>query len=596
MLGAAIRFADQSDLATWIWGGATMLALSALLLEIVAELKRGSIGLDIIAALAMTGALAIGETLAGIVVALMYSGGQLLEDFAAGRARREMTALLGRVPKTAMRHGDDGLAEVTIETLVPGDRILIRQGEVVPVDGIVGAGAATLDLSALTGESVPLSRKAGGDVLSGSTNVGEAFDLVATRSSSESAYAGIVRLVEAAQRAKAPMVRLADRYALWFLAATILVTGATWIATGDPVRALAVLVVATPCPLILAVPVAIISGVSRAAKRGVLVKGGAALEALAQVRTIVIDKTGTLTEGRARLVSIHSAGRFPPDDILRLAATLDLASNHVVATALVAAAREQGLPLGKPIDVKETPGSGVTGIVDGHRLVVGGTGYVRGHIGDSASTTAEVKKLEGTVVVAVAVDGTMAGFLILADEIRADVPRALQRFRSAGIARIVLASGDRADVTRAVGLRLGVDEIRGGMTPPDKVATVLAERSRARVMMVGDGVNDAPALAAADVGVALGARGAAASSEVADVVLLVDRLDPLADAMAIAQRSRHIALQSALVGIGLSAVAMTVAALGYLPPVQGAVLQEAIDVAVILNGLRALGEGQQTAR
>jgi len=221
-LGAAIRFADQSDLATWIWAGATVLVLSALLLEIVTELKRGSVGLDIIAALAMAGALAVGETLAGIVVALMYSGGQLLEDFAAGRARREMTALLGRVPKTAIRHRSDGLAEVPIETLVPGDRILIRQGEVVPVDGIVGAGSATLDLSALTGESVPLSRKAGADVLSGSTNVGEAFDLVATRASSESAYAGIVRMVEAAQRAKAPMVRLADRYALWFLAATIL--------------------------------------------------------------------------------------------------------------------------------------------------------------------------------------------------------------------------------------------------------------------------------------------------------------------------------------------------------------------------------------
>ena len=460
-----------------------------------------------------------------------------------------------------------------------------------PVDGVVGAGSATLDLSALTGESVPVSRKAGADVLSGSTNVGEAFDLVATRASSESAYAGIVRLVEAAQRAKAPMVRLADRYALWFLAATILVAGATWIATGDPVRALAVLVVATPCPLILAVPVAIISGVSRAAKRGVLVKGGGALEALAQVRTVVIDKTGTLTEGRARLVAIHSAGRFSPDEILRLAATLDLASNHVVATALVAAARAQGLALGKPTEVKEDAGlraRGLRGRSSGRRrrYHLRARPYRR-----CGQRRAGIKKLEGAVVVAVAIDGVMAGFLTLADEIRAEVPRALRQFRSAGVARIVLASGDREDITRAVGSRLNIDEIRGAMTPQDKVATVLDERKRARVMMVGDGVNDAPALAAADVGVALGARGAAASSEVADVVLLVDRLDPLADAMVIAQRSRRIALQSAFVGIGLSAVAMAIAAFGYLPPVQGALLQEAIDVGVILNGLRALGEG-----
>jgi heavy metal translocating P-type ATPase len=594
VLGAAAQIVGRTDFSSWIWGGTTALVLLALVLEIVTELKQGSIGLDIIAALAMAGALAVGETLAGIVVALMYSGGQLLEDFAAGRARREMTALLGRVRKTAIRHGCDGLAEVPIAELIPGDRILIRQGEVVPVDGVVGSGSAVLDLSALTGESVPLSRKAGADVLSGSTNVGEAFDLVATRAASESAYAGIVRLVEAAQRAKAPMVRLADRYALWFLAATILVTGAAWIVTADPVRALAVLVVATPCPLILAVPVAIMSGVSRAAKRGVLVKGGSALEALAAVRTLVIDKTGTLTEGRARLVAVHAAGRFSPEEIVRLAATLDLASNHVVAVALVAAARDQGLVLGKPTQVKETPGSGLEGAVEGHRIVVGGISYVRDRIGAADNAAAAIKKFEGAVVVAVAVDGAIAGFLTLADEIRAEVPHALQRFRSAGVARIVLASGDREDVTKAVGSRLNIDEIRGALTPQDKVAAVLAERARARVMMVGDGVNDAPALAAADVGVALGARGAAASSEAADVVLLVDRLDPLADAMVIAQRSRRIALQSALVGVGLSAVAMVIAALGYLPPVQGALLQEAIDVGVILNGLRVLGEGRQS--
>ena len=595
ILGAAVRFTDQSDVATWIWGGATLLVLSALLVEIATELKQGSIGLDIIAALAMAGALAVGETLAGIVVALMYSGGQLLEDFAQGRARREMTALLSRVPKAAIRHGHDGLEEVPIEMLVAGDRILIRQGEVVPVDGIVGAGSATLDQSALTGKSVPTLRKAGADVPSGSTNIGAAFDLVATRASSESTYAGIVRLVEAAQQAKAPMVRLADRYALWFLAGTILVTGATWIATGDQVRALAVLVVATPCPLILAVPVAIISGVSRAAKRGVLVKGGGALEALAQVRTIVIDKTGTVTEGRARLVAIHAAGAFPPDEILRHAATLDLASNHVVAAALVAAARGQGLALGMPTDVKETPGSGLEGIVDGRRVIVGGVTYVRDRIGDTG-TVVPINKLEGADVVAVAIDGAMAGFLTLADEIRADVPRALQQFRSAGVSRIVLASGDGEDVTRAVGARLHIDDIRSAMTPQDKVATVLDERKRARVMMVGDGVNDAPALAAADVGVALGARGAAPSSEVADVVLLVDRLDPLASAMAIAQRSRRIALESAFVGVGLSVIAMALAALGYLAPVQGAVLQEAIDVGVILNGLRALRDGRRSVR
>ena len=265
-----------------------------------------------------------------------------------------------------------------------------------------------------------------------------------------------------------------------------------------------------------------------------------------------------------------------------------------MAAALVVAARGQGLALGTPAQVREAPGFGLEGTVDGHRVIVGGVTYVRDRIGDTTSTALAIKKFEGAVVVAVAIDGAMAGFLTLADEIRVEVPHALRQFRSAGVSRIVLASGDREDVTRAVSSRLHIDDIRSAMTPQDKVATVLDERKRARVMMVGDGVNDAPALAAADVGVALGARGAAASSEVADVVLLVDRLDPLADAVAIAQRSRRIALESALAGIGLSIVAMAIAGLGYLPPVEGALLQEVIDVGVILNGLRALGDGRRS--
>ena len=342
-----------SAIATWIWGIAVLPVLAALLIEIATSLRHGNIGLDLIAAIAMIGALALGESLAGLVVALMYSGGQFLENFAERRARREMTALLSRVPKAVLRHSQGSLEEIPLDAIAPNDRYWCVPGEAVPADGTVVAGSAVLDQAALTGESVPVDRRAGESVLSGSINLGAAFDLLTTHTPAESAYAGIVRLVEAAQQAKAPMVRLADRYAIWFLAVTIGVTGATWFVTGDPMRALAVLVVATPCPLILAVPVAIISGVSRIAKCGVLAKGGAALEALSHVHTIVIDKTGTLTEGRARLVAIDPMGASSPDQILRLAATLDLASKHVVAAALVSAAEIRGLTLGKPSDVRE---------------------------------------------------------------------------------------------------------------------------------------------------------------------------------------------------------------------------------------------------
>jgi heavy metal translocating P-type ATPase len=586
--GFAAMVLDRPDLSAWIWSIAILPVLMALLVEIVTNIRRGNVGLDMIAALAMAGALAFGEPLAGLVVALMYSGGQFLEGFAERRARREMTALLNRVPKTALRHSGGTLEEVALDAVVPADRILVRTGEAVAADGTVATGSAVLDQSALTGESVPVDRQAGEAVLSGSINLGAAFDLLVTRAPSESTYAGIVRLVEAAQQVKAPMVRLADRYAIWFLVATIAVTAGTGLVTGDPIRALAVLVVATPCPLILAVPVAIISGVSRIARYGVLVKGGAALEALAAARTIVIDKTGTLTEGRARLVAIDPFAGFAPQEVLRLAATLDLASNHVVATALVAAAEHEGLTLGKPDNVRETPGIGIEGDVDGRHVVVGTAEHVRERLGQSGGTPI-ISRRDGAFAVAVAVDGILAGHLILADEVRADVPRTLARFRAAGLNRIVLASGDRTDIAKAVGARLDIDESLGDLTPQDKVDIVLREREHGPVMMVGDGVNDAPALAAANVSVALGIHGAAAASETADVVLLVDRIDRLADAVEIAQQSRFIALQSAYAGIGLSSIAMMFAAFGFLPPVQGALLQEVIDVAVVLNALRALG-------
>ena len=562
-LGLPAYASARPGLAALIWGTATAVVIVSLAVEIVASLRRSEVGLDIVALLSMTGALLLGEQLAGVVVALMYAGGQFLESIAVRRARREMTALLERVPKSAMRYLDGGLVEVPIEELRPGDRILVRQGEVAPVDGMVGEGIAVLDESALTGEAMPVERTRDGPVLSGSTNVGTAFDLVATHPASESTYAGIVRMVEAAERAKAPMVRLADRFAIWFLLATLAISGAAWLATGDPVRWLSVMVVATPCPLILAVPVAIIAGVSRAAKRGVLVKGGGALEVLATVRTIVIDKTGTLTRGEATLTDWQLTEGADADEVIRLAASLDQASGHVIGRALVAAAHRRGLRLAAPSGVREAPGSGIEGMVEGHHLVVGGRGYVRGRLGQEAPVAIAGGKSPGDVRVMVAIDGTIAGVLVLADEIRPEVPDAIRDFRSYGVRRIVLASGDQRDATGAVAAGLQIDGALSELSPADKVAEVLAERANGPVMMVGDGVNDAPALAAADIGVAMGARGAAASSEAADAVIFVDRIDRLAEAMAIARRSRRIALESVAAGIGLSLAAMVVAAFGF---------------------------------
>ena len=587
--GFAARFAGLGAWSAIVWSAVTVPVLLALLIEIVTSLRRGDLGLDIVAALSMTGALAVGETLAAAIVALMYAGGQYLESYAERAARREMTSLLSRVPRTAVRHRDGKLEEVALDLIVPGDRLLVRQGDVVPVDGTVVEGVAVLDQSALTGESLPVQLRPGEAVLSGSTNVGDAFDLKTTRLAAESTYAGVVRLVEAAQRSRAPMSRMADRYAIVFLAVTLVMAGAAWALSGDSVRAVAVLVVATPCPLILAVPVAIVAGLSRAAKLGILIKGGKAIETLARIRSLVLDKTGTLTHGQAQVVSIRPAEGMMADELLRIAASLDQASKHVIAQTIVAEARGRGLALAIPAEVVEAPGEGVSGRVDGRAVLVGGLHYVAGIIGGTASSMLPGERSPGALASAVAVDGKFAGVLIFSDQLRAGTEKLLKSLRALGIERIVLATGDRHEVAHAVANGLSIDLVRSELSPDAKVLTVLSERKNGPVMMIGDGVNDAPALAAADIGLAMGAKGAAASAEAADVVLLVDQLDRVLPAIRIARRSRSIALQSVIAGMGLSFLAMIAAAFGQLPPVEGALLQEVIDVAVIFNALRALG-------
>ena len=568
------------------WTAAAFVILFFLVWDIISSLRKGEFGLDIVAALSISTTLYFGEPLAASVVALMYSGGQLLEDFAETRARSEMNALLGRSPKKALLYLDGQLAEINIDQIVAGDRLLVRQGEIVPVDGKVVGGKALLDQSIITGESVPVYRKPGDVVLSGSSSLDTAFDMVATCSASQSTYASIVRMVKAAQEAKAPMVRLADRFALWFLALTVLLAVATWFITGNHLRMLAVLVTATPCPLILAVPVAIISGISKAARRGVLVKGGSVLETLARASVLVIDKTGTLTEGQAKLVDIKMSGKRHADDLLRLAASLDQASGHVIAASIVEAARDRDLKMSMPVHAIETGGAGIEGQVDGKHVIVGNSDFVRRRL--KLRTLKVPEAPPGSIIVAVAIDNHIAGFLILADRLRQDAGLVLARLRKAGFKRIVLASGDQRAVVEAIASQLEIDEAKSELLPHEKLDVVIAERAYGVVLMAGDGVNDAPALAAADVGISMGARGSPASAESADAVLLVDNLERIAEAIEIAKRSQGIALQSVYVGLALSLSAMFAAAFGYLGVVEGAVFQEVIDVAVILNALRAL--------
>ena len=586
-VGGLAELVDTPATARDAWVSTGVVGAAYSLWTVVDAIRRRHLGVDLIALGALVGTVATGEALAAAVIATMLATGRTLEDWSAGRARRALKALVERAPRIAHRYTGGVLQTVPLSDVSPGDLLMVATGELVPVDGRL-TQPAVLDESMLTGESLPVARGVSDAVRSGSVNAGAPFELRATATSVESTYSGIVRLVAAAEASRPAFVRLADRYAMIFLPLTAVVASVAWVIAGAG-RAVAVLVVATPCPLILAAPVAFVSGLSLAARRGMVVKGGDVLERLARCTTLLFDKTGTLTEGRPRLVSIATDSSTTLDDVLHAAASLDQFSPHVLADALVRKATDEGCTLERPEEVEEVPGEGIRGRVGTHRVAVGSARWTGMDATPSWARQAQRRaRLDGALTVFVSIDGHPAAVLVFEDPIRADAARTMRTLRRSGIGRLVMVTGDRPEVAESVGSALGLDDVAAEQSPADKLDVVRAERTRAPTIMVGDGVNDAPALAAADVGVAMGARGATASSEAADMVLSVDRLDRLAEGRAIAMRTRRIAVQSVAVGMGLSLAAMGVAAAGGLPPVWGALLQEGIDVAAILNALRAL--------
>jgi heavy metal translocating P-type ATPase len=594
----ALFFAFGTDgVGRSAWALTTALGIVPAMWWVVDAARKHRLGVDIVALLALAGTLVVREYFAGAVITVMLASGRTLEARATARARRELRTLLERAPRIVHRYDGQSLTAPALDDVVPGDLLMVQPGEVVPVDGLVEGNAAVLDESALTGEPLPVERGIGDVVRSGVVNAGSAFDLRATTSARDSTYAGIVRLVTESEASSAPFVRMADRFAALFLLVSLTLAGAAWALSGDLVRAIAVLVVATPCPLILAAPVAIVSGLSLAARRGVVVKGGAALEQLARGQILLFDKTGTITAGRPTLADIVTAGTKAPDEILQLAASLDQVSPHVLAAAVVRAARHRSLELTLPAEVEEVAGYGIRGVVCGQHVALGKAGWTTPLLAPGwVRSTRRRAEVDSLLTVFVQIEGATEGVLLFEDPIRTDAARTIRKLRRDGIRRIVMLTGDRQAAASTVGAVVGVDDVLAERTPTEKVEAVRLESRSGPTIMVGDGINDAPALALADVGVAIGARGATASSEAADVVLTVDRLDRLGEAIVIARRSRRIALQSVAAGIGLSVAAMVVASLGYLPPAAGAVLQEIIDVAVIVNALRALRDVGQRSR
>lgn len=588
ILALVLALADLTDAARWV----SVLSVSGFivftLVGMIRDVLRGHLGLDILAVVAMVATLAVGEYAASLIIVLMLSGGQALEDIAGRRANRELTALLERAPRTAHRvrtgpHGTDAVADVPADEVAVGDVLLIRPAEIVPVDGVLLSPAANMDESSLTGESMPVPRTAGEEVLSGSVNGSAAIRVRALRRSADSQYQQIVALVREAQESRAPVVRLADRFAIPFTAVSLVIAGAAWGISGDPTRFAEVLVLATPCPLLIAAPVAFLGGLSRAARAGVIIKGGAVIEQLARVRTAAFDKTGTLTRGHPTVVEVRAADGWTPDDVLRLAASAEQYSTHVLADGIRRAAEERGLPLSAATAAEETATNGVRAAIEGRSVVVGKPRYVR----SLAPDTRTVEIASGQAAAYVAVDGVFAGALILADDPRAESAGVIAWLRAHGVERAVMLTGDAEPTARAIAAAVGIDEVRAELLPADKVQLAAGLQPRP-VLMVGDGVNDAPVLAAADVGIAMGAKGATAAGEAASVVILKDSLAGVVDAVAIGRDTLRVALSAIGIGIALSIGLMLVATTGLIPAVAGALVQELVDLATILYALRAL--------
>jgi heavy metal translocating P-type ATPase len=590
---AALALAGAAEAAAWVGGGYALAVAAGYLVRMLRTLARGAFGVDFLAVVAIAATVLVGEVLAALIVVLMLSGGEALESYANRRARRDLDALLSRDPRQAHRYAGDEVEDIPIGEVGIGDELLVRPAEVVPVDAELLSDRAAFDLSSITGESLPVERGRGDGVLSGSVNGTGAVRIRATALAADSQYQQIVALVARAAESKAKVVRLADRYAVPFTLFSLLLAGAAWLISGDPVRFAEVLVLATPCPLLIAAPVAFIGGMSSAARAGIIVRNGGVFEALAKARTVVFDKTGTLTAGRPVLREVRPAAGVDADGLIALAGSAEQYSSHVLAASVVQAATARSVGLLPVGAAEEHATDGVRADVGGRDVVVGKRAFVLGFAPD----TPREPIASGELAVYIGVDGAYAGALIERDAPRPNAAATLDRLRDLGIADLELLTGDADETASGIAAELGITRYRAECLPADKVAHVAALAERP-VVMVGDGVNDAPVLASADVGIAMGAKGATAASESADVVLLVDDIARVADAVTIARRTVSVALQSIWIGIAASVVLMLIASFGLIPAVVGALLQEVVDLVTIVAALRSarISGGRATGR
>jgi heavy metal translocating P-type ATPase len=585
--GLVLYFTGLHLASHWVLGTVAAIEVIPLLWGMWQSFQSGSYGIDILAATAIITSVVMHQYWAAIVIVIMLTGGEALEDYAENRAKAELDALLNNAPKMAHVVRKKLTVDVPISEVKVSDILIIKPGEVVPVDVLIMEGAANFDEASLTGESLPQSKTVGDKVLSGSLNIDGVITVKALHIAADSQYEQIIKLVRSATNSQAPFVRLADRYSVPFTIIAFGIAIASWAVSHQSIRFLDVLVVATPCPLILAAPIAVISGMSRAAKHGIIVKNGGAIERLAQATTIAFDKTGTLTSGKLVVDKVRGFNGYRDQEILSFAAALEKNSNHVLAMAITSAAHTQSLKIPKAKNIREEAGKGLISVVGGKQILVGRQSFLE----ESDILLPKAATNLAATSTFVAINGDLAGVISFKDEVRPEAKSMLSHLRTLGITHIMMVTGDNLKAAKAIASKLGITDIKADALPSDKLLTISRITDKP-VVFVGDGVNDAPVLTAADVGIALGIRGETAASQSADIVIMLDDINKVAKAFAIARRTFSIAKQSILVGIAMSIVLMFVYSTGHFSPLSGAIIQELVDVVVIFNALRAHTRGK----
>jgi heavy metal translocating P-type ATPase len=564
-----------------VTGLGTLMAFS-MLIEMITTLRSGKYGIDLLAIMAIVATLAVGEYWASLLVLVMLTGGDSLEDYAAQRAGLELKSLLDNSPQIAHQLVNDQLTDIPVTAVKVGDYLVVKPGEIVPVDGHVLSGVSSFNEASLTGEARPIEKPVGAELLSGSLNGDISVTMVVDQIAANSQYQAIIKLVKQSEAQPAHFVRMADRYAVPFTLISLLIAGAAWVFSGDPVRFAEVLVVASPCPLILAAPIALVAGMSRASRNGIIVKTGTTIEKLARARTIAFDKTGTITQGQLTVAKVVPLAHLSAAELLQLAASAEQQSSHILARSLVNyVGTTELLPLSH---LTEVTGAGVTADVAAHHVKVGKLNYVAPQVTKSPTQQTAIH---------VVVDETYVGYIEFSDQVRPEAAATITRLRQLGLQQVMMLTGDQATTAQTIAQAVGVDEVHAGCLPQDKINLLKAVAPEQQpVIMVGDGVNDAPSLTAADVGIAMGAHGATAASESADAVILKDDLSRVARAVTIAQETMRIAKGDVLTGIVILVILMLIAATGVIPALLGALFQEAVDTITILLALRARRDRQ----